>query len=206
MVITVSTPSRNTIHLRWQGIRVPKPGTPPIPVPLASRECQQACPSPTSTPLWGQALTAYTTTASALCWAWVAALSSSASGSSSVAHSATPVLSLTRNATAASAAIVSRMATFSLTKTARRLPLPLPTTPSPPHRTQTSPGPFRSACRPTSDLQRERGFDWGATSRQDCKTVKDFTCRRLWSISSLGFSSEWDSETLSGPHAPCNLL
>lgn len=160
MAIIVSIPSRSTTHQQWQAIKLLKWGTPPTQVPLASKGYQQGCPSPTFIPPWEQDPTDCMTTANASCWAWAAALLSFVSGSSSVAHSATPARSLTHNATAASAATVSQMATCSLTKTARCQPLPLLTIPSPPHRTLTLPGPSRSACRPMSDLYRQHGFGW----------------------------------------------
>lgn len=173
MATTVSTPLKSTTRLPWLAISPPRWGTPPTQVPWASSEYRRACPSPTSTPLWEQAPTVCTTTASASCWAWAAAPLSYASGSSSAAHSATPAPLSTRSVTAASAATVSRTATCSSTKTARRRPPPLPTTPSLPRRTQTSPGRCRSACRPTSDHQGGRVFERGVTSSQDCKTVTE---------------------------------
>lgn len=164
MATTVSTPLRSTIRLPWPGISPPRWGTPPTQVPWASSAYRRACPSPTSTPLWERVPTACMTTASASCWAWAAAPSNCVSGSSSAARSATPALSSTRSVTAASAATVSRTATCSSTKTARHQPPPPPTIPSPPHRTQTSPGRSRSACRPTSDHHGGWVFDRGVKS------------------------------------------
>lgn len=164
MVTTVSTPLRSTTRLPWLGISPLRWGTPPAQVPWASSAYRRACPSPTSTPLWEQVQTACTTTASASCWVWAVAPSSCASGSSSAARSATPALLSTRSVTAASAATVSRMATCSLTKTARRQPPPPPTIPSPPRRTQISPGLSRSACRPMSDHSEGLVFRWGVKS------------------------------------------
>lgn len=165
MATTASTPSRSTIPPPWLGISPRRPGTPPAQGPLASSGFPRACPSRTSTPPLGLGLTAFMTTASALCWAWAAAPSSSVSVSSSAAHWATPVHLSTRSATAAWAATVNRKATCSLTKTARLRPHPPPTTLSPPHRTQTSRGHSRSVCRPTSDCQ------WGTGIEQDVQTA-----------------------------------
>lgn len=177
MATTVSIPLRNTTRLPWLGISPLRWGTPPTRVPWASSGYRRACPSPTSTPLWEQVPTVCMTTANASCWAWAAAPLSCASGSSSAAHSATPALLSTRSVTAASAATVSRTATCSSTKTARHQPPPPPTIPSPPRRTQTSPGRSRSACRPTSDHQGGRVFRQVFASSQDCKTVTESALR-----------------------------
>lgn len=152
MAITVSILLRSITHLPCQEIRQPRWGTPPTLVPWESSGYQRECPSPTSIPLWEQVLTVCTTTANASCWAWAAAPLSCVSGSFSVAPSATPALLSTHSVTAASAATASRTAMCSSTKTAKHQPPPPPTIHSPPRRTQTSPGPSRSACRPTSDL------------------------------------------------------
>lgn len=173
MATTVSTPLRSTTRRPWLGISPLSRGTPPTQVPWASSGYQQACPSPTSTPLWEQVPTVCMTTANASCWVWEAAPSSCASGSSSAALSATPAPLSTRSVTAASAATVSRTATCSSTKTARHQPHPPLTIPSPPLRTQTSPGRSRSACRPTSDHLGRRVFERGVTSSQDCKTMTE---------------------------------
>lgn len=159
MATTASIPSRSTTRPPWLGISPQRRGTPPAQGPLASSVFPRACPSLTSTQLSGLVQTAFMTTASALRWAWAAAPSSCASVSSSAAHWATPARLSTRSATAASAAIVNRKATCSLTKTARLRPRPPPTIPSPPRRTRTSRGHCRSECRPTSDHQWVRGFE-----------------------------------------------
>lgn len=158
MATTASTPSRSTTHPPWLGISPRRRGTPPAQGPSASSAFPRACPSPTSTQLSGLVRIAFMTTASALCWAWAAAPSSCVSASSSAARWATPAHLSTHSVTAASAATVNRKATCSLTKTARLRPHLPPTIPSPPHRTQTSRGRCRSACRPTSDHQWVRGF------------------------------------------------
>lgn len=164
MATTVSTLLRSTTHPPCLEISPLRWGIPPAHVPWASSVFQQACPSPTSTPPLGQVPTACMTTASASCWVWAVAPLSSVSGSFSVAHSATPALLLTRSATAASAVTVSPMAMCSSIKTARHQPPPPPTIPSPHHRTQTSHGRSRSACRPTSDRHGGRVFEQSVKS------------------------------------------
>lgn len=206
MATTVSTPLRSTTRLPWLGISPLRWGTPPTQVPWASSGYQRACPSPTSTPLWEQVPTVCMTTANASCWAWAAAPSSCASGSSSAAHSATPALLSTRSVTAASAATVSQTATCSSTKTARHQPPPPPTIPSPPRRTQTSPGRSRSACRPMSDHQGWRVLQRVVPSSQDCKTVTESALLGAPKVTVTVSSGRLEMQGLVGFNTLCNLF
>lgn len=150
---TAWTPSKNSQPrpFPWQATRTQRSETLPR-RPSESTASPPACLTPTFTTLWVPVPTAFTTTASVLCWAWAAAPSSCANASSSGDHWAIPARSRTRSATAVSAATASRMDTCSSTKLAKPLRHLHPTTLSRHPKTRTWPDRCRNECRRTFNV------------------------------------------------------